>query len=224
MTKLHEKYITAALSVVTLVGAGFAVHYSIQNNAALAQVAALDAEVQKLSESQAEKGLSNPSNDNNENSENKPADNNTDTNDSNAAGTEPSADRVEMSAFRKAADDALMTELCQTAFTWSTSAEYNSAREQMQTRFGLDPNGQFLSKFFIPLVRNEDVDNRNVNGSFVSLDSQLLSIDGDVYSYVGKVTTQSLDRNGAAAQDDLMIYYETNSDGSIKDLQGFLIQ
>ena len=136
---------------------------------------------------------------------------------------------------RQRTDDLLMSDVFGYATTWSSSREYESKRASLLQKYDwLDEGSQFLSGFFPPVsaygvirdtagnvVVNYLDDGRNIR--FVSLRSNVVSVDGDVYSYVAEITTQSSGLAGGSATGRILATYAVDGDGRASDIRLYVI-
>lgn len=109
-------------------------------------------------------------------------------------------------AAHRDSDDALIRDLLDTALTWDGVSEYLNAREQVKERFGLDDNSQFMQVFMpgeMAGVARTDASGQthyavdaDISNSFDSMDSTIIAVNGDVYSYITLVGMRTASEDG----------------------------
>lgn len=136
---------------------------------------------------------------------------------------------------RKQDDDKLMADIISYAVTWSSSSTYENSRKHLLEKYDwLDEDSAFLTTFFPPvermiirdldgnIVQNLLDDGRNI--AFASFYSYVVGVDGDVYSYVAEVATQSRGVTGeGTATGKILLTYSVNGEGHAEDIQAYVI-
>lgn len=127
---------------------------------------------------------------------------------------------------RKESDDRVASSLFQYATTWNSEDSYAASRSNLLRKFEyLDENGMLLSQFFPPLesMITKDASGKivynpfdyHINLQFVSMQTWVIAIDGDTYTYFGEVEVQSSGPYGGSATGHVATMYSTDKDGHI---------
>lgn len=123
---------------------------------------------------------------------------------------------------RKAQDDMIAEDIIGAATNWKTAEEYITNREQIFVTYEwLNPEDSFFTDFFSPaedaivrdgsgdIVADHLSDGRNMK--LLSVDSHVLSIENDVYSYAAIVTVQSDGVSGGGTVNGyILVTYESS--------------
>lgn len=129
---------------------------------------------------------------------------------------------------RKQAHDRRAEDLMRTVTTWSNGAEYDQARTSVKDRFGLAEDSPLLSTLLPEQSCNTtgegericEVDAANTSSRFADLDSKLVSLDGDRYSYFAmvEITTES-NSTGVNGTTTIPMTYTVSGDNKISDVE-----
>lgn len=133
------------------------------------------------------------------------------------------------SMARVAQDDEAVGEFLDEVMSWGSYADYNEIRNTLIEEWNLSPTGSFLS-VFMPEVVNETMDGKDYNRidmlgynmSFESLESHLIGIAKDDYSYFSIVTV-STNQQGTEALGQVAFLYTIDSGGELRDLSAYPI-
>ena len=130
---------------------------------------------------------------------------------------------------RVAADDAVADAFCKRLFSWSTRDEYEAIRDSLITEMGLAEDGEFLRTFMPPVPEMTGYDGKPwniIDGGALDMDyrgleSYVVGISGDRYTYLARVKVASTDSDGHVGEGEMMMQYTVDSAGTISDLTGF---
>lgn len=106
-------------------------------------------------------------------------------------------------------DDRVVEDLMETALTWDGISQYLEKRKQVMERFGFPEDSQFM-RFFMPgelegVARTAPSGethyafDKNISNAFDSLESHVVGVNGDVYSYIAVVGMRTKSTDGQAS-------------------------
>lgn len=129
---------------------------------------------------------------------------------------------------RQSNDDAIMDVFFAVAFTWSDYESYMSVRQTLMDNYGFTEEDDFISRF-MPDVGTLTIDGNTINEidlnglncEYVSMESNVIGIEGGTYSYFTLVTILSSDSIGATATDDMAVTYSVDSEGNFYDVMAY---
>lgn len=126
---------------------------------------------------------------------------------------------------RRMNEDAdYIREVLETAFTWSSFAEYNAMRAKLVDEYGFDPECQFLTDVFGEMpVSDIDPDYNYIDAhglaiEFANCKLYCIGVTGANYDYFGELRWRSLGQGGGSADITYGFTLTTDIDGHIRDL------
>lgn len=131
-------------------------------------------------------------------------------------------------ARRQAKDDQLISGLMETAGTWSSSAEYRKARDEV-AGYALPESSNFLDTFMpeeTECMTDEtgkeycSIDTEHKNSTFDSLDSVVTHVSGGTYSYFG-LAKMSISGGEGKATRYSPIQYSVDANGKITEMRAY---
>lgn len=120
-------------------------------------------------------------------------------------------------------DDALFEAFIKKCFNWKSAAEYNQIRSDLEADGTVGDNSNFLTIFFPELTDDSQIDDGvygNLNLSFKSMNSNVVNIQDDVYSYFTEVTVVS-EVNGSTAEGSVVVTYDVTKDGTLSNVNAY---
>lgn len=127
------------------------------------------------------------------------------------------------------ADGWEIESLCDTAFTWSSYADYIKARDTLIDRYGVPEDSYFMTTFFPELSPYEsdgqmvnDIDDMGINCSFEKVDTYLSGMDGDTYSYICFVQFSSRSENDYEAVSKAVVMCSADASHNLSDVRAFV--
>lgn len=135
-----------------------------------------------------------------------------------------------LSLARVAQDDEIAEALMEDVCTWYSWEEYMETRERIMRMYDLTEDDEFI-KAFMPEVANMDADGKHYNDidvfgynmTFESLDSHVIGISADVYSYFSVVSVSARNDNGNEAMATCVVMYKVTNDGELSGLSAMPI-
>ena len=126
---------------------------------------------------------------------------------------------------RKANDDSKMTSIMYDVVTWSSYAEYCQKRQNFIDTYGEDE--PFLNMFFpaVAVATSADgtqyntIDTLGLRLEFSSLNSYIVNINGNKYSYFAIV---SVTADGGNTKKSFVITYDMDANGTVTNLKGIM--
>jgi hypothetical protein len=136
-----------------------------------------------------------------------------------------------LNAKRVESDNAAASKMFRLIATWKDSSEYITARNTVISEYGFDPSDSFLMSFMpeikpFPSSDGSDkyqIDVNGVNSEFANLNSYVVNITGDKYTYLGVVSIKSFDKTGGAVTGKLIAVYTVDSEGTISNASAYTI-
>lgn len=124
---------------------------------------------------------------------------------------------------RKRTDDGIITDVIKYALNWSSFDEYRSNRVDLLAKYSwLDEDSLFMKSFFKAFDEESADFSDGRNMTFVSLDSHVLSVNGNIYTYLTEIQVQSRSESGSGTYDaGCVATYQTDSQGNVYDLMAF---
>lgn len=134
-------------------------------------------------------------------------------------------------AARVARDEEIIEGLARVATTWGSQAEYDAARVEVVSEYGVDEDGRFMTTFLPAMVPVRDaagnsysvIDQKELNCHFVSARPILSGVDEDEYSYFVVVSATG-SRSGASAGFTAAILCSVDADGELSGVDGYTLQ
>lgn len=137
---------------------------------------------------------------------------------------------------RVASDNKVADDFFRTIFAWKGGEQYEEARQYCIEK-GISEDSPFLTEFFAPINLHEDYDPLDKGGSPLSMYfgktdyRKVTSIKDDVYSYFAVVTvtsdatykTQNGEEKKVEGSGRVVLTYDMDKDGNIKNLDGYTI-
>ena len=132
-------------------------------------------------------------------------------------------------------DKGIIDNLARTLFTWHNGEQYDAVRDALVENYGVPIDSNILTTLFPAqeefeniLVKEDDsdkslVDRYNLNSQFEQTDIHVSNINIDVYSYVVFVKSTSVGKNGGEGEGYAALLLDVNSNGEIKNLDGYTI-
>ena len=143
---------------------------------------------------------------------------------------------------RVQSDSSRIEEVLSDAFTWHTLKDYNAKRDMLKEKLSLADDSHFLKVFFpeVEIIKDQEGNEYNridTSGETLNLEYEDLSPtvifidDNDVYTYATRVTvSSSVDyedskHNHKVSVDTgyCLLLYKTNPDGSIFDVDAYIL-
>lgn len=127
---------------------------------------------------------------------------------------------------RKANDDSKMTSIMYDVVTWSSYAEYCQKRQNFIDTYGEDE--PFLNMFFpaVAVATSADgtqyntIDTLGLRLEFSSLNSYIVNINGNKYSYFAIVSVTA--DGGTNTKKSFVITYDMDANGTVTNLKGIM--
>ncbi|WP_137811116.1 hypothetical protein [Gordonia sp. GAMMA] len=114
-----------------------------------------------------------------------------------------------MDLDHKESDDKAITALMRTALTWNGLSEYLDQRDEIMKTYGFAEDSQFMQVFMpgekegmqrtAPSGKTYTAFDKDMTSEFVSLNSSVTGVAGDVYSYFSVVEMRVASGSGAAS-------------------------
>ena len=132
----------------------------------------------------------------------------------------------EIDLGRKESDDRVAAKMFRYATTWNSAESYDTARSMLLHEFPyIEESCELLEYFFPPLnvIQTTDASGQLVydpfttgmNLSFVSMNTQVFDVDGDIYTYFAEIVVQSKGPAGGTASASVFALYKTDKNGQI---------
>ena len=129
---------------------------------------------------------------------------------------------------RVAKDDTVAKKLIERVCTWDSKESYDGMRNGVMKDFGLEETSPFV-KVFMPKITDvklddkvmNEIDSNGLNMEFVRMESNVIGISGDKYTYLTTVTIQSSDKTGASAEGESVFIYTVDGKGNLSDLNAY---
>lgn len=126
---------------------------------------------------------------------------------------------------RRKADDEKITEVMETATTWSSSGEYEKARSEL-TRLGVDEKSSLLTEFMPPLEKAADgeksinrIDEQKLNSRFISIQPFLMRSSAGDNTYFAIVEIAVESATGSQEKNRMIpVSYRLDPNGEFSDL------
>lgn len=129
-------------------------------------------------------------------------------------------------------DDGLVEAFFKKIFTWSSGETYNVIRKELLERN--DVHSNFLTSIFPELKEEQTVDGTitnaidgsvygTLNMEFDTMNSYVIGIDDDVYSYFTEVSVISRVDDGTFRNGSIVVLYRVDKDGNITNLNGYVV-
>lgn len=134
------------------------------------------------------------------------------------------------SATRLDADQQLIDQVLNTALTWESHAEYESARSSMMNVYGLPEDSAFMTAFLPQAPVNVDREgNEYALIDLLGLDSEvndfrthLMTVHGTEYAYLVFVDVRTTSDDGqGGANSTATVLLTTDGDGGVSDVEGY---
>lgn len=128
-------------------------------------------------------------------------------------------------------DTEIAESFISTVMTWDTWDEYEAARQECMSVYGLSPDSDFM-QIFMPEVPNStlegkdynSIDTYGLNVKFEELTPYVTNINAGTYSYFSLVEWSTHDANGAEAVTTSIFTYSVDADGNLINIDADTIQ
>lgn len=136
-----------------------------------------------------------------------------------------------LNAARVAEDNTIAKNFMDWVFTWDTSEQYNTIRDELVGRYGCSRDGRFLANFMPKLQSNVDaegnsynlIDTLGYNMSYDDMSPIVCGIDGDTYSYFATVDVHSTNKYGDEGSGSVAFEYSIDGNGDLTVLDAYTI-
>ncbi|MET9711954.1 hypothetical protein ACFW3Z_03585 [Nocardiopsis alba] len=131
---------------------------------------------------------------------------------------------------RLEADEEFIGRMLDTALTWESHTEYESARAAMTTVYEIPEDSTFMTEFLPEAPMNVDsegteyalIDLLGLDSQVSGFRSELLSVQGTEYAYLVLVDVRSTSDDGrAGALGTATVLLTTDGDGGVSDVEGY---
>lgn len=131
---------------------------------------------------------------------------------------------------RLKADENLIDQVLNTALTWESHAEYESARTTMTTVYGLPEDSTFMTAFLPEAPLNVDsegteyplIDLLGLDSRVNDFRTEVISAQGTEYAYLVLVDVWTTSDDGqAGARNTATVMLTTDGDGGVSDVEGY---
>lgn len=138
---------------------------------------------------------------------------------------------VGLDASRRNADMDTINDLMASVGTWNDGAEYDKGRNTVLEQYEIPEDSQFMTEFFpeqpSKTSRSGDtyyeVDMKGLNSKVDNIETSLINIDGDKYTYLSLVEISSSSKDNKARVSNISIVrFTTDSAGKILDINGMI--
>lgn len=134
--------------------------------------------------------------------------------------------------FSKVAkDDETVKSFLEMIMTWGSYEEYEAIRQKLVNEYGVSEDSTFMTTF-LPAVKNKEkngknynvIDNNDLNMTYEDMDSYVVKISNETYSYFTIVEWSSADEFGNEGKSKAVFTYDVSSEGNISNLEGYTIK
>lgn len=135
-----------------------------------------------------------------------------------------------MDAQRKSQDDNAAENLAKLVTTWDSKKNYDAARAEVVSKYGLKEDDTFMKTFMPNVVElnsttgkgtTNEIDANGSNMTYQDMTSYVTKIAGDKYTYLATVNVSSSDKAGHTATKSLLFIYTTDANHKLSDINGY---
>ena len=134
--------------------------------------------------------------------------------------------------FQRALRDLdVLEEFCSDVLTWQNAREFESTRDKALSKWGLDPESDFMKRFIgenrtffgVDGQLTSEIEAKKLNMAFEDLDLFVTDMAGDRYTYSGHVNIGHVDVSGGAGTGRILMEAVLDGEGRIVGMSAWSV-